>query len=400
MIELLPLLSIPLSSALVGWGTNVLALKMTFYPVEFVGLKPPYLGWQGIIPAKAVSMAERTVDLITTRLVGLEEVIGRLDPDAIADLLAVQFQEVLRDIIDDVMKAERPELWRLLPDSVKDQVYDRAITEAPEVIRQSVIDLKIEVEDVLDLKAMAVGALLEDRAFLNQIFLECGKHEFKFIERSGFYFGFMFGLIVMVLWLVFQSPFIMPVVGFLIGWLTNFLALKMIFEPQQPKKILKWTWQGSFLKRQVEVSEAYSRLIARNIVSTQNILRTLFEGPGADRLIKIIERHVNDAAANYDAVPRSMTHMVIGEENYLAIKRKIVDGILARVPGGPIHTIEDYADKALDIENTLRERLELLPPDQFSGLLRPIFQEDEWKLLLVGALLGLAVGIGQAFFLL
>jgi uncharacterized membrane protein YheB (UPF0754 family) len=47
----------PIVSAIVGWFTNVVALKMMFYPIEFVGPKPPLLGWQGIIPRKAAKMA-------------------------------------------------------------------------------------------------------------------------------------------------------------------------------------------------------------------------------------------------------------------------------------------------------------------------------------------------------
>lgn len=31
-------LSIPVVSAIVGWGTNVVALKMTFFPIEFFGI--------------------------------------------------------------------------------------------------------------------------------------------------------------------------------------------------------------------------------------------------------------------------------------------------------------------------------------------------------------------------
>ncbi|MFB6350777.1 MAG: hypothetical protein ABEK29_03175, partial [Bradymonadaceae bacterium] len=55
-------LTIPFLAALVGWATNVIALKMTFYPLEFVGL-PPWFGWQGIIPSKARKMANKAVDL-------------------------------------------------------------------------------------------------------------------------------------------------------------------------------------------------------------------------------------------------------------------------------------------------------------------------------------------------
>ena len=60
-------LLMPFISGVVGWATNVIALKMTFYPIEFLGPKlwqpegQPFglFGWQGIIPAKAAQMAAK-----------------------------------------------------------------------------------------------------------------------------------------------------------------------------------------------------------------------------------------------------------------------------------------------------------------------------------------------------
>jgi hypothetical protein len=75
-------LSIPLTSAIVGWGTNVLALKMTFYPIEFIGIKP--FGWQGIIPSKAKKMSGISVDLWTTKLIDVQELFSQIDPEMIA----------------------------------------------------------------------------------------------------------------------------------------------------------------------------------------------------------------------------------------------------------------------------------------------------------------------------
>ena len=83
-------LSIPITSAIIGWGTNVLALKMTFYPVEFFGIKP-YIGWQGIIPSKAAKMANLSVDLWTTRLVDVKELFAQIDPAQVAEEMRPQF---------------------------------------------------------------------------------------------------------------------------------------------------------------------------------------------------------------------------------------------------------------------------------------------------------------------
>ena len=75
---------------------------------------------------------------------------------------------------------------------------------------------------------------------------------------------------------------------------------------------------------------------------------------------------------------------------------------------------EEYADSMFNIANLMRERLQGLPYKDFEQLLHPVFevgcvrvhlspllmaaltlQEDEWKLILVGAILGLAVGFLQ-----
>lgn len=40
----------------------------------------------------------------------------------------------------------------------------------------------------------------------------------------------------------------------------------------------------------------------------------------------------------------------------------------------------------------MRERMSALPPNEFEGVLHPVFQEDEMTLILVGAVLGLIVG--------
>ncbi|MEZ4880339.1 MAG: hypothetical protein R2801_09270 [Chitinophagales bacterium] len=47
------LISIPFVAGFIGWLTNWQAIKMTFEPLDFKGIKigPIPLGWQGIIPA-------------------------------------------------------------------------------------------------------------------------------------------------------------------------------------------------------------------------------------------------------------------------------------------------------------------------------------------------------------
>ena len=52
-------------------------------------------------------------------------------------------------------------------------------------------------------------------------------------------------------------------------------------------------------------------------------------------------------------------------------------------------------DRSRVVERLLRQRMEEMPPEDFQDLLRPCFQEDELKLILVGAALGFLAGLGS-----
>jgi uncharacterized membrane protein YheB (UPF0754 family) len=54
----------------------------------------------------------------------------------------------------------------------------------------------------------------------------------------------------------------------------------------------------------------------------------------------------------------------------------------------------------MDVRKTLVERMQRLSPEEFEGMLRPAFKEDEWSLILVGAALGFLVGELQIHFML
>ena len=111
-------------------------------------------------------------------------------------------------------------------------------------------DLEKPVDEVFDLKKMVIDALMRDKQLMVDLFLKCGAEEFKFIERSGFYFGFLFGIPTMLFWHFFPVWWILPVGGLLVGYLTNEIALKLIFSPKRPVKFIGFTFQGMFLKRQ------------------------------------------------------------------------------------------------------------------------------------------------------
>ena len=296
-IELIKLLSIPFISGIVGWGTNFIAIKMTFYPLDFKGVKlgPIPLGWQGIIPSKAKKMATISVDLMTTKLISVEEVIGQLDPAEMAKEMRPYMIKMTERVLTESMVENNVNVWEAVPRKIKERIFNRVSAELPELIEEMMGEINDNVDEVFDLKKMVIDALMRDKQLMVDLFLKCGAEEFKFIERSGFYFGFLFGLVQMAIWFLFPVSWILPLFGFIVGIATNWLALKLIFQPEKPRKIGPWTFQGLFIKRQMEVADEYARIVAKDIINSENIYNEMIYGKSVDKLIKIVQLQVTRA---------------------------------------------------------------------------------------------------------
>ena len=111
--SLLIYLAIPITSALVGWLTNVVAIKMTFYPIHFTGIKP--FGWQGIIPSKAAKMSSISVDLWTSKLINVKELFAKINPKKVAKEMIPEFDRISKEIMDEIMHEQAPEIWSRVP---------------------------------------------------------------------------------------------------------------------------------------------------------------------------------------------------------------------------------------------------------------------------------------------
>jgi uncharacterized membrane protein YheB (UPF0754 family) len=351
------------------------------------------LGWQGIVPEKAGSMAGKSVDMITTKLIDIESQFARINPKVVAKEMEPRMLDLTRKIFEEAMSQEVP-MWKLLTAKQKDAIFQRAVKEIPKVTEDIMEEVKVNITEIFNLKKMAVEQLMQNKDLLNRIFLEVGHKEFKFIEYSGFYFGFLFGVIQALIYIPFPYWWMLPLGGLIVGYLTNWLALKLIFNPVKPKYFMGIKFQGLFIKRQKEVSKGYARIIAENIMTMPKIFDAIFYGPASDRLVKIIEGHVNDGIDNTAGYSSALIRITSGSESYDRVKSIACRRLVEEMPDH-IHLVFDYAKQALDIEHTLNEKMSELAPDDFVGFLRPVFQEDEWKLILVGAVLGLLAGFMQ-----
>lgn len=397
--------SIPVVAAIIGYGTNVAALVMMFYPLDFVGCFPklrigcgldlPLFGWQGVIPMKARQMAEVSVDLMTKKLVKVEEIFNRLDPKRVAAECSDLLPHLLSEVLEEAGQKSCPKLWEHIPLALHKSIEGDVVKSAEEMMARFVVDMQRNIHEVFDLKSCAVESLVANPQILNDIFLVCGADEFDFIRTSGFYLGFLFGVLQMLVWLFCRQWWILPLCGVIVGYYTNVIALKVIFYPVEPWKLCGMSVQGLFLKRQKEVSGLYGEQIAEALLTPDVLLAALVRGPKQEEMRKLVYRQVARCMEDQSARYKPFFLATNGAENWAEFRESVCAGFWANMPR-LLSKIKDYMWSAIQLEATLRARLETLPARDFERLLHAVFEQDEVKLILVGALLGAIVGMLQA----
>jgi uncharacterized membrane protein YheB (UPF0754 family) len=413
------LLLIPLIAGVIGYGTNWVAVKMLFFPVHFMGFRIPGLGvlnsylprrirqipgvahggvgWQGIIPSRAAKMGSIAVDKGIAKLGSPSEFYAKLEPDRIAEHIVATSGDEIWELVEQILEREHPQLWADLPPQIKAAVRTRMEAHLPELVREITDDIGQNIDHLMDIKLMVIRRIEAQPHLANRIFLEVGQRELNFIVNSGFLFGVLLGLPQIPLFATLGQWWILPIGGVLVGFLTNAIALRVIFEPVTPRKLGPVTIQGLFLKRQPEVAGVYSRIIADDIVNLENIGDELMRGRQSDRTKRLIRDRMRPAVDRAAGIAQPAVRVAVGTREYDAIRESLALEAVDRTMD-PLSDPEFNRHQSDEIRKLLDRRMQSMPPDDFCELLRTAMVEDEWMLIMLGAVLGFFAGVLQIAF--
>jgi uncharacterized membrane protein YheB (UPF0754 family) len=195
-----------------------------------------------------------------------------------------------------------------------------------------------------------------------------------------------------------SSPFIylLPIIAALIGWVTNYLAIKMLFHPHQPKKILGLTFQGVFPKRQAQIAEKLGDLVANELFSMKDVaqkIEDLSTQPEASEEVgKRIEQTIRGKLIS--AFP--MLSMFLSDEMIEKVtslfKGELEDFLRVSAQGLAVKM-----EESVDIQALVREKVQAFSSNKIEELLVG-FMEQEFRFIeKIGAVLGFLIGCIQVF---
>jgi len=179
--------------AIIGYSTNVIAIKLMFRPINPIQLKPFKFEIQGLIPKRKADIATSIGEIIESELISIEEIIDKLIEQS-------NKEEMIAMIKDKIVTLAEEKMPSIVPSAFKGMILNYV----DEIIEENGEQILIEISENMVHKAthhIHLSKIIETKinAFpfekLEEIILEIAKKELKHIEVLGGVLGLMIGLV-------------------------------------------------------------------------------------------------------------------------------------------------------------------------------------------------------------
>lgn len=192
MNKILTILLLATVGGLIGWITNILAIKLLFRPIN--PIKIPLLNIEilGLIPKRKKEIAENIGQVVATELLSIDDLINEaLKEDDKAQFIN-HIIEKLKGVINEKLNFI-PAPFRMMAQPYIEKLFDEEVVNIIEDIgSDSLLKLKekIDIEKIVRDKVDNL-----DLQELERIIISVAKKELKHIEILGLILGLLIGLI-------------------------------------------------------------------------------------------------------------------------------------------------------------------------------------------------------------
>ncbi|MBO8142184.1 MAG: DUF445 family protein [Firmicutes bacterium] len=189
---------------------------------------------------------------------------------------------------------------------------------------------------------------------------------------------------------------LMPVVGAAIGWLTNSVAVRMLFRPKQPIRVpvLNLTFQGVLPGRRADLAASVGRTVAEDLLPVDELLSRIdpagLKGEVVDAVLAHVAHRFEGGLSRL--LPGQVRVMINGYVREIVVRETEVlfDSLIER--------LRERVGDRIDVEALVTEKMLELDLDGLERLAYRIAGRELKSIVVLGAVLGFLIGLGQMGF--
>lgn len=187
---------------------------------------------------------------------------------------------------------------------------------------------------------------------------------------------------------------IIPVISAFIGWVTNWVAIKMLFHPREPKRFLGITFHGIFPKRQQQFAEKLGKLVSAEFLSFSDIEQKISSPENLKKIMPMIETHIDDFLRHKLSNEMPILSMFIGDKTINSLKEVFMKELEILFP----QVMKQYAANLkteLDLEHIVIQKVSNFSSDKLEEILYQIMSKEFRFVEIIGAAIGFIIGVVQ-----
>jgi uncharacterized membrane protein YheB (UPF0754 family) len=189
-----------------------------------------------------------------------------------------------------------------------------------------------------------------------------------------------------------------PLVGGLIGWLTNFLAIKMLFHPRQPRVIMGFLLQGVIPKRQRDLALKIGEVVEEELLHTEDILSAINTEELRAHLATVIEGRIDRFLREKLFRGDFLYTKVLSREAVQRLKRALIAELVSLFPLEVEATLKQFVEK-VNIRKIVADRVEQFDFDRLESLVYRVARAELFWVEISGGVLGFLIGLLQVLFM-
>ena len=188
--------------------------------------------------------------------------------------------------------------------------------------------------------------------------------------------------------------YLLPLVAALIGWFTNYIAVKMLFHPKNPKGFLFVKIQGVFPKRQKALAQKLGDLVAEELFSVSDVASKIKEFATSEEAMNEVGERIEKTIRNKLVKTFPMLAMFLSDEMVEKVTKLFqceLQDFLAESAAGLGNKLEEN----LDIKEMVKEKVNGFSSEKLESLLNQLMKKEFRFIEIIGAFIGFVIGCLQ-----
>jgi uncharacterized membrane protein YheB (UPF0754 family) len=174
-------------------------------------------------------------------------------------------------------------------------------------------------------------------------------------------------------------------------FLANKLFLYLLFHPVKPKRILGIVMQGIFPRKQSTIADRIAIIASDRFFSTKEVESKIADPKTLQKIMPVIEEHVDDFLKNKLKKEMPFIGMLIGDKTIGTLKKVFIDELENLFP----QIMNQYASNLiadLDIKQIVKKKITSVSSQKIEQTFYQNFSKELRILSLLNAFLGLIIG--------